>query len=412
MILKKSFVYYVILAYIGVWGFLHSQFLLIGNHFMFLFVFLLAFFLETIQQKTSRLSFWIAAYCFLFPLVASLQSVKIFGQPIFMGIASLRYIWYILFAFVLTRFKYSYYDLISQINKVNICVAIFAIIALYIFGIDHTSIGQYITTTNTIEMGTPMEDAIKGRKLPICSELMVVSYIYYLLSLLKNPKSKKNWLLFGLLMFYCLFVNKSRQAQLSIAIIYIVYYLKVGKFTYKKLLMALIPLILVIGLFVWDPSIISKFTSILDGDNTEDSSTLARIVSITSILPYISQYYLLGVGNLSTQFRDFGFQTFFGQYFYVSDIGIMGTLFRGGILLLVVYFFIYRGLLVRRKHIPSLEIQEYMFYMLILFVLALLLGNDLLSETGSITIAFVFYPLFSKNINSYFYENRRFYNYN
>lgn len=43
---------------------------------------------------------------------------------------------------------------------------------------------------------------------------------------------------------------------------------------------------------------------------SSDFSTLARVNSIESVVPYIQQNPMFGFGNLSVHFRDEGFHTF------------------------------------------------------------------------------------------------------
>ena len=159
---------------------------------------------------------------------------------------------------------------------------------------------------------------------------------------------------------------------------------------------ALLPMIGIVVLTMIDERFFLKFTTILDGLNTRDSSTMARIESINKVMPYIVDNFMLGFGNLSAHFRTFGFHTFFGGAFYLADIGIFGTLARGGVVLLLIYFGLYRSLYKKTNEVKDGESRTFMKYMLLAFVAMLVfLCNDTLFSENSICVALVFYPLFA-----------------
>lgn len=81
------------------------------------------------SKRISAVATFIGLYCVIFPIYATFQSHGIFGQPYFMGFASLRYLWFILLGFFLYNIKYDYNLLLRQINRINIIVAVISIVA-------------------------------------------------------------------------------------------------------------------------------------------------------------------------------------------------------------------------------------------------------------------------------------------
>lgn len=392
-----NFILFLILLYIiGAFQFIGNKELLVFCHYGMLVISLYAFLKQFILGKSRSAVMWfIGMYCVLFPLYASYKSFIIFGQPFLFGIASLRYCSFIMFGFVLSQLHYDNKLLLKQINQLNIWIAAISIIAFFFWGIDSFTIKPFLTSTNLIEETTSVVDKIKGARLNVCGGLMIISYVYYLIKLLDAPALKKNWPPFLLLMFYLCFVSKGRQPLAALSIVFAIYFIRMKGLSFKRMAIALLPVICIIILTMIDEHFFYKFTTILDSKNTHDYSTMARINSINKVLPYIYDNFMLGFGNLSAHFRTSGFHTFFGRAFFIADIGIFGTLARGGIILLLAYAGLFRALYKKTNEVSDEESRTFMRYMLLTFIVMLVfLCNDVLFSEGSIIIAFLFYPLF------------------
>ena len=402
---------YVVLLFllyiVDVYQFFGIRELLLAGHLGLLATGFYAFLKQFILGKSrSAVTWFIGMYCILFPMYAAYKSHIVFNQPFLTGIASLRYCCAIMFGFVLYQQNYDYKLLLKQINGINICVAAISIIAFFFWGINHITIQSFITTNNIIETQANL-DTIKGAKLNVCSGLMIISYVYYLIKFLNAPTLKKNWQPFLLLMFYLCFVNKGRQPLAALAIVFAVYFIRMKGLSFKRMVIAVLPIIAVTLISMIDDQFFDKFTTVLDGEQTHDTSTMARINSINKVLPYIYDNFMLGFGNLSSRFRTFGFHTFFGHQFYIADIGVFGTLARGGIILLITYLGLYKTLYKKTVEVSDDESRIFMRYMLLTFVVMLVfLCNDTLFADNSIRIGLVFYPLFAiKAPNLFFSKN-------
>ena len=313
----KYLIYILLFYFIGAFEFLGSISFLQGCHYFFLILGLGAFVYYIVYKRISTVAIFVGLYCFAFPLYATFQSHAIFGQPYFIGFASLRYLWFILMGFFLYNIKYDYNLLLRQINKINIIVAIISIVIFFIFNIDHISIQQYMVQTAVIDFsGT--EDLVKGSKLYTCSGLMFISYIYYLINFMKSPFQRKYLLPFFILMIYMVFVHKGRQPIALIAIIYTIYYFKMKSLTFKRVILGILPLIGALIVVSYNSGLVNSLIEAIKWGESKDFSTLARVHSIESIVPYIQQNLILGFGNLSVHFRDEGFHTFFGEAFYLQ----------------------------------------------------------------------------------------------
>lgn len=267
------------------------------------------------------------------------------------------------------------------------------------------NVRQYLVTTNIVET-VALEDMVKGLKLTVCSNLMIVSYVFYLFRFVKRPAEKENFLPFLVLMIYLLFVNKGRQPVALLAVIYAIYYIRMKGLSLKRLVLGILPLIGAFVLFSFNDKFVDSLIEATKWEKSNDSSTLARVNSVESVIPYIKQNPIFGFGNLSVHFRDEGFHTFFGEAFYLADIGIWGTLARGGIILLLIYLGLYYNLYKKTSLVKNDGVRSYMRYMLLSFLILLVfLNNDTLFAEGCLRVALVFYPLFGRLDPNIFVKN-------
>lgn len=403
----KNIVLIFLLYFVGVFAFLGSNMLLSVMHWLTLSISIISFVIFILKYKWSHVTFWIFCFTVIYPIYASIQSYYIFDQPVYMGIASLRYIWIILFGYFLLLINYDYRLLIKQINYINLFVASFSIVAILILGIDPSWIHSFEVSNNVLNTEGGSSESlgvggvnIRGIRFAACSGFMFISIIYYTLSSLKLG-GKKNWISFIILLVYILFVHKGRQPLAIIAAIYLIYFLKMKGISTKRLIMIASPFFAAALLLAIDENIFFRFTTILDGEKSDDFSTLARIWEVEQIMPFILDNFILGVGNLSAHFRNGGFQTFFGHQFYLADIGIVAVFATGGLMLVIIYLSIYTSLWNKTKYVNDKNCRIFMRYMLITFaILLIFFFYDVLCGDNSIKFALVFYPLFrQRNIN-------------
>ncbi len=405
----KKIVLLFLLYFVGLLAFCGSNMLLTVMHWATLAISIISFIVFISKYKWSYVTFWIFCFVFIYPIFASIQSYRIFDQPVFMGMASLRYLWFITFGYFLLLINYDYRLLIRQVNYINIFVASFSIIAILVLGIDPSWIHSFEVTNNIIETGGGTGESsgvggvnIRGIRFSACSGFMFISLIYYTLSSLKLG-GKKNWIPYLIILVYIIFVHKGRQPLALVVMIYVIYFIKMKGISTKRMLMIVLPIVAVIWIISFDESVIFRFVTILDGENSDDFSTLARIKEVKQIMPYIKENLLLGIGNLSAHFRHGGFQTFFGRQFYLSDLGIVAALATGGIALTIIYAALYISLWKKTRNINDRSIQLFMRYMLTGYLaLLLIFFNDVLSGEKCIQFALLFYPLYRQyKINSY-----------
>ncbi len=331
-----------------------------------------------------------------FPLVAALQSSLVFGQSFFLGVASLRYEIYVFFALFLILIDYPFETMVRHVNILNLIIAVAAIIAFYFLKIDNVSITTFLVDNEVVDISLD-ENAfkMKGRFLTTCSNLMVFSYIYYMIQLLKKV-TLKNAVCFAILMFYLLFVHKGRMPVAFLAIIFMLYYFRMKRLTPKKLLFSLIPVSILLFVILFGSSYLTRFSAIFQGLESQDFSTQMRLESLTSVLPYIAKHPFLGVGNLSWQYQYSGFQAIFGKGFFIADIGIFGSLFVGGLFLIAIYTWLYIRM---RKNLGALRLDTpyvaYLMFLIDYYLIQFLLLGEPMMLANCMSFAIIYYPLFA-----------------
>ena len=365
---------------------------------IFLFAGWFAFFLYILKYGINSICWWIIGYCLLFPVYGSLKAEHLFGQSFLLGVASLRYLSFILCGYILLLIKYPYSNIIRQINTFNLWVAGLSIVMILILNIPAHTLNGLFVDTNFVEYdGSSSEgyQSVRGSRFTKCSQIIFVSLVYYLLDIMRNGFNKKNIPRFLLLLIYMLFVHKGRQPVAVLGIVYIIAYIRMRGLTLKKFLLTLLPVITVCIIVIAFPEVLQSFTTILEGDKSQDFSTLARIWSVESISPYIESNPILGVGNLSPHYKN-GFHGILGRTFYIADIGIIGTMARGGIVLIFIYLGLYLTLLINIGRIHNFVNKQFLGYMLLVHVcLLIIFFNDILYGDGAVGFALIFYPLFT-----------------
>lgn len=361
-----------------------------------------AFFNYIVKYNFSTVSWWLIGYCVIFPIYGSIKSEILFGQNFWLGVASLRYLSFIMTGFILILMRYPYSNLIKQINTFNLILSGLSVFLILILQISPGTITSLFVDTNIVQGGGEVADgyhAVRGMRFAKCSELIYVSLIYYTLCIIRYGFKKNYTLSLLLLLVYMLFVHKGRQPIAVMCIVYVIAYVKYRCPSFRKFMLTVIPVVVLFVIIMVFPNIIDSFTVALQGEKSRDFSTLARMWSVNSVWPYIEDNPVLGIGNLSAHYKE-GFHRIFGITFYIADIGIYGALARGGIVLILIYTGLYLSLYGNTSCISNIENRRFLRYMILVQVcLLVLFFHDTLNGAGSMRFALILYPLFaSKNV--------------
>ena len=380
-----------VLQHIEALDFLPIPRLALINEAILLFICLLYTFKYLLKNGVRGITIPILFYAFIYPIYGGIRANIVFDQPIFMGILSLRYEVYILFIFYLFLSKVNYSTVIRIINRVNIIVALLSIVAFYVFNQTTVSVMSWVHSSKAIDVGlNESAFAVKGEFLTVCSNLMIVSLIFYL-DRLFHHHTWKDVVFFVVLLFYLLFVHKGRNPVFILAGIYCLEVVRLKDLP-KKLILIPVSLIIVTFILSQKPEFLQRFSEIFLFENTNDSSASARFISISEALVFVQNNLLLGIGNLSAHFGYEGFHTFFPDTFYVTDIGILGSLMMGGIVIILVYFVIFI-FLVKNFKLYRGNLKSFLYFMVAFYLIRILVLGDPLILQNCFSFALLYYPL-------------------
>jgi len=84
------------------------------------------------------------------------------------------------------------------------------------------------------------------------------------------------------------------------------------------------------------------FTAVLMGAEVDDVSADSRRLQILLALPAIADHLWMGSGNISYRWLEGGQAGILGDYFFATDIGVLGVVYTVGLIGTLVYLFQYR----------------------------------------------------------------------
>lgn len=277
----------------------------------------------------------------LIPVISAIQSYMVFGQPLITGLLSMRTFLNILFVYYLIN-KVDSQKLISILASYQLFIMAVDAILLYGLNIDNNALLSFIPSDDNaayVKEAT-VENAIRGVRLDLGIGFTWLIMAYW--SSRYYYSRNRNDLIYMLLTL--LFVFSVSKSRVSLVICFLIMIMPLFFERNSKNMVKLIILISIVGICVLAiPAISQRFLVVFDlfGDTrTEgsgDFSGVARLGEILVAIPYIINYPIFGVGNISYHYNG-GFMGVLGEYFFLADIGIVGMMFMGGLFYCVNYY--------------------------------------------------------------------------
>ena len=185
------------------------------------------------------------------------------------------------------------------------------------------------------------------KKEPSLGDTFIVFGFYYYAFVGFRQKSKKHYLLALLLLAYLVIGTGGRSLFVSVIAAFVIFAYRWGS---PARLVLFTPRLVAVGLsFVvllyvtnaeyatrFFAELADAFTVVLTGKESQDVSADARLFEFALVVPYIQEHWLLGNGDISSQWHG-GYEGVLGGYFYPSDIGIIGVLFMHGVVGILLF---------------------------------------------------------------------------
>jgi hypothetical protein len=296
---------------------------------LFLFIYFILF--ENYKVKNLKKSYLIIL--FLFPLLYAIRSNYLFDQSLIDGLkTNFVFFEFLIFIYIYYYFKHNKNALFT-LNRSIISLAWLSFIILVPIKIIYPDLEFNLTSFD----GT-REYIFKSYSMS--SPFIVWAAFVYLFKY--NLSNKGKFLFYASLLFsfYIIFFN-ARIFILTLFIIMLIYYFKELKKILKlKLVVSLIVtliLFFVVSIFYSPLKIvilekINLISQVFYNEESTDLSTKFRFIQYDNAMKLVKKHYLLGVGVLSPE----KLKLVVGDYFYSSDIGLMGVIFNYGFLGLII----------------------------------------------------------------------------
>lgn len=332
--------------------------------------------------------YWLLLMLFA-ALLSSICAMQAFGQPIYMGMIESRRIFEGLV----------YFYIVFKIRRNEICetdiarMFLFAAVICIVLGVIADKIGAAQSNKSY------NANDFRADRIGIGLHCVALSIVYATTCVAQGFKGVFYRLFILIGWVYIVAFGQSRQVMVATLLMTLLIFRK----NLKAYFWVLFLLVLILALFVLNDDIYDRFANsklfLMFSDqkytsgNLEDSS---RGLAYLTVFSEIQDRCMTGCGALSSMFNG-GFDTVYGSFFFLADIGFVGLLYQYGIWLPlpfgVTIYLMYRAYR-KTRYRPELKFLRYwLLYLLILIPTAAPL------EYRSAFMALIFAMAFARTRN-------------
>jgi len=349
----------------------------------------MAFYIARKKYRVDNIDIFLLILIFVYPFLSSFTAWFIIDQPVYMGLLTFRGSFILLTFYSLIVLGFSARDSLNYTEKTVIFIIVSVAILFYIFGINDVNL---LFRKGTIEVQYG-ETTTKGLQFSGFTCLFIIPYVAGWVRYFEKHELKTLILPMFILLFSAL-VSKARNEMLTLAVLpVLMYYLKYKLLDIKFIVYTGLFLIVIFLLILTDNVVSRNFSGLLKpldldyAQQTGDYSAYLRWEEIKAGWKWFLKYPVTGVGSASYRYNN-GYMGFIADFFFIADIGIVGILVKGGIILLLLYFFLYSSLI---KYFSSENfISVTGRYITLGLLIELMIGNDFLfNYPGVIVLLFM-----------------------
>lgn len=305
-------------------------------------------------------------------IMAAWQSNRIFGQPLFYGIAAQRSLLLCIgpiFLLTLLKNKIISYKTLVKVVIVLATTLLFTYFYFFLF----------IDPARFSDTEFVAYSSIRGFRFRFQFAPVIILLFYSLFSI-KSSRLKTYYLfIVACILFYIIYYLQSRTTLLAVLVTLIIFFLKnysiKEKLVRASLIIMGLLLLIAISLSIGSVTMLDRYAvlygnvlNMMVGGAPDEASATVRYMEWKTALKYVEASPLLGNGFISNQWNG-GWQDLLG-YFYPVDIGIMGNLFVYGLIgTLIIYFLFYDSYkMAQRTASEELFYKASLYTMLFFFV--------------------------------------------
>lgn len=276
----------------------------------------------------------------LIPLFSAFAAWRVFGQPLSFGILAERGIVLVAVAPLILLALRRKVIFVGDLEKALLLLGWTSLLAFSV-------VTLFVDPSNYLEYGRGLVEGgiVEAPKFKLDTTFLVFGFMYYALCITDKQQRWKAGLALPFLVYLVLGAG-GRFQLLSLLGAYVflivrgcsikqtIVYMVIG-IVASTALMASLYLVAGEALAELGTRFVAAFKVVLTGELGDDASANARILEWLIVAPYILENWLFGNGELSHQWEG-GYESRF-DYFYPSDIGIVGALYTYGIVGTIVF---------------------------------------------------------------------------
>ncbi|MDC0664158.1 O-antigen ligase family protein [Marinobacter sp. SS21] len=343
---------------------------------LLLFAFLVYIPFKASSHRITYYEVYILAILLFVPLLGSLTAWVEFGQPILYGLLAQRNTFLSISSLMLLLMVYREYITLDVVERTFVFLS-------WLLLVTFTALQIFVDPTLFVDAGKGFVSGSEnaGYEFRLKADFIIFGLLYYAFVGFRK-RNARAWFFASLFMLYLVILDEGRTLIVSSILasaFFIFKWSKAERFLafFPKIIIAL-SIILASLYYVNGNNVLnlgdrfsSAFTVLFSQEMTSDFSANARIIETRVAIPYIEKNPLFGNGIVSHKWKG-GYEGVMGEYFYPSDIGVIGVVFIYGIIglfayLLQFYFAWYFSSRVsERTHMPFLDaIKGYILFFLI-----------------------------------------------
>jgi hypothetical protein len=292
--------------------------------------------------RINGIDFLILIFTVLYPVMSSIIARITLHQPVYMGFLSFRGTYLLFSYYTLTILNCRRETILKFVTSTTAFILLIVIILFVFFNINDITLPY---RKGYIEVKTSLTTT-KALIFTGYTTIFMIAYIGGWVTFFEKGDLKYLILPF-IIVASSVFISKGRiEIFMQGVLPLLMYYFKYGKLNTNLLIITSCLIISFFLIVLTDNQLSRSYAGLLEPANlkyaqeTKDYSAWLRLNEYKNAFKLIREYPLTGTGNLSYRFNN-GFTGLFTDFFFISDIGIVGVMMRGGIILIGLYAFFY-----------------------------------------------------------------------
>lgn len=361
--------------------YIDRQFFVLHAGFIVAMMLFLIFFIITKASSPYKMEFVEIYFLILIiaiPIYSIIRSSYYYDQPISYAALSERgwFAYGLVFLIYngMKSYKIKQAELLKSFNFLGFFTILYALILYLFIFINPNIIEDTFTITNTES---------RGLRIGFIKIFFTYLFFYSLISFFKKITLQNMANLFLILVIFAFFIKgRTYFIYLSIGAFYILFNSVKANIRQQLFLVVLLSFFILFLVYqlrdtLFITSVMIGYEQLTNTDLRLDSSIRSRFIATQIVIDQITRDFnllMFGAGNLSMQYEG-GLLNFFGTHFFISDLGVLGGIYKYGLigfifLGIIPMFYFIKLFFYSRKHRASnfqFALETLLFFNIISF---------------------------------------------